>query len=91
MSPLLRPHGLKPVELLLLMGFPRQEYWNGLPFLSLLLDLHDPGIEPKSFTLPGGFFTTDSPGKSIDNAIPRPIINTYELIKRLVPSQVPQW
>ena len=26
------------------MGFPRQEYWNGLPFLPLG-DLSDPGIE----------------------------------------------
>ena len=29
------------------MEFPRQEYWNGLPFPSLL-DLPDPGIEPES-------------------------------------------
>ena len=27
--------------------FSRQEYWSGLPFLSLG-DLHDPGIEPRS-------------------------------------------
>ena len=29
------------------MGFPRQEYWNGLPFLSPG-DLPDPGIEAVS-------------------------------------------
>ena len=29
----------------LFMGFPRQEYWNGLPFPSPG-DLPDPGIEP---------------------------------------------
>ena len=29
------------------MGFPRQEYWSGLPFPSPG-DLHDPGIEPRS-------------------------------------------
>ena len=29
------------------MGFPRQEYWNGLPFPSPG-DLPDPGIEPRS-------------------------------------------
>ena len=29
------------------MGFPRQEYWNGLPFPSLG-DLPDPGIKPTS-------------------------------------------
>ena len=34
------------------MGFPRQEYWNGLPFLSPG-DLPDPGIEPGSHTLQG--------------------------------------
>jgi len=31
----------------LIMGFPRQEYWSGLPFLSPG-ELPDPGIEPKS-------------------------------------------
>ena len=29
------------------MGFPRQGYWNGLPFPPLE-DLPDPGIEPVS-------------------------------------------
>ena len=29
------------------MGFPRQEYWSGLPFPSQG-DLPDPGIEPES-------------------------------------------
>ena len=29
------------------MGFPRQEYWNGLPFPSPA-NLPDPGIEPVS-------------------------------------------
>ena len=29
------------------IGFSRQEYWNGLPFLSPE-DLSNPGIEPKS-------------------------------------------
>ena len=44
------------------MGFPRQEYWSGLPFPS-------PGdrpslrIEPMSPALAGRFFTTEPPGK----------------------------
>ena len=39
------------------MGFPRQEYWSGLPFPS-------PGeIEPVSPALAGRFFTTETPGK----------------------------
>ena len=48
------------------MGFPRQEYWSGLPFPSSG-NLPDPGIEPMSTASPalaGGFFTTEPPGKS---------------------------
>ena len=44
------------------MGFPRQEYWNGLPFPSPG-DLPDPEIEPMSLMSPalaGGFFTTSA-------------------------------
>ena len=43
-------------QALLSMGFPRQEYWSGLPFPSPG-DLPDPGIEPTSPALTGGFFT----------------------------------
>ena len=44
------------------LGFPRQEYWSGLPFPSPG-DLPDPGIEPM-FPVPQcGFFTTEPPGK----------------------------
>ena len=39
----------------LCMGFPRQEYWTGLPFPSLG-DLSDPGIESVSPALAGRFF-----------------------------------
>ena len=45
------------------MGFSRQENWAGLPFPSPV-DLPDPGIELMSPALAGGFFTTESPGKS---------------------------
>ena len=41
----------------LTMGFPRQEYWNGLPFPALG-DLPNPGTEPESPALAGGFSTT---------------------------------
>ena len=47
------------------MGFPRQEYWSGLPFPSPG-DLPDLGIEPvspASLRIAGGFFTADPPGK----------------------------
>ena len=43
-------------------GFPRQEYWNGLPFPSLG-HLLDPGMEPMSPALAGRFFTTEPSGK----------------------------
>ena len=42
------------------MGFPRQEYWSGLPF-PFPGNLPDPGIKPmppESSALAGGFFTT---------------------------------
>ena len=47
------------------MGFPRQEYWSGLPFSSPGY-LPNLGIEPASPTTPalaGRFFTTEPPGK----------------------------
>ena len=40
------------------MGFSRQEYWRGLP-CPPPEDLPDPGIEPGSPALAGGFFTTE--------------------------------
>ena len=43
-------------------GFPRQEYWNGLPFPPLG-DLPDPGIKPTSLALAGGFLTSVPLGK----------------------------
>ena len=48
------------------MGFPRQEYWSGLPFPSLE-DLPDPGIQPSSPALGGRFLTTDPLGKPEDS------------------------
>ena len=54
-------------QALLSMGFPRQEYWNGLPFPPPG-DLPDPGMEPTSPASPspalaGSFFTTEPLGK----------------------------
>ena len=40
------------------MGFLKQEYWRGLPFLSPG-HLPDPGIEPASPALASKFFTTE--------------------------------
>ena len=44
------------------MGFPRQEYWSGLP-CHPPGDLPDLGVKPASLTSPalaGGFFTTST-------------------------------
>ena len=41
------------------MGFSRPEFWSGLPFPPPG-DLPDPGIEPASPALAGGFFTTSA-------------------------------
>ena len=46
------------------MGFPRQEYWSGVPFPSPG-DLPNPGIEPVSLALAGGFFTAEPPGNQL--------------------------
>ena len=46
------------------MGFLRQENWSGLPFPSPG-GLPNPGIEPASPALAGGFFTTEPPGKPL--------------------------
>ena len=47
------------------MGFPREDYWSGLPFPSPG-NIPDPGMEPASPVSPalaGEFFTTEIPGK----------------------------
>ena len=46
------------------MGFPRQEYWSGLPFLPPE-DLPDPGIELESGSpaLRAGALSSKPPGK----------------------------
>ena len=52
-------------------GFPRQEYWSGLPFPSPG-DLPNPGMEPASPALAGRFFITEPPGKPWALSILRP-------------------
>ena len=42
------------------LGFPRQEYWSGLP-CPPPGDLPNLGIEPRSPSLADGFFTTEPP------------------------------
>ena len=45
------------------MGFSRQEYWRGLPFLSP--DLPNPGIEPRSPALYADALPSEPPGKFV--------------------------
>ena len=44
------------------MGFPRKEYWSGLPFPPSG-DLPNSGIEPASLALVGRLFNTEPPVK----------------------------
>ena len=64
------------------MEFPRQEFWSGLPFLSLS-DLPDPGTKPTSLETPAladGFFTTELPGKPKRRDRERIFLFSYLLI-----------
>ena len=61
-------------QALLSMGFPRQDYWNGLPLPSPG-DLPRPGIKLVSPALADEFFITEPPGK--------PRINNAHTIKNL--------
>ena len=49
------------------MGFPRQEYWSGLPFPSPG-DLPDPGIELASASLQADSLPTEPLGKPTKDA-----------------------
>jgi len=46
------------------MGFPKQEYWSGLPF-PLPGDLPDPGIKPISPALAGNSLPLSHQGSPI--------------------------
>ena len=64
LHPSLSSHGLWSVALQapLSVGFPRQEYWSGLPF-PFPGDLTDPGIESGSLALQADSIPTDPPRK----------------------------
>ena len=53
------------------MEFPREEYWNELPFPSPG-NLPNPGIKPTSPAMAGGFFTAEPP-----ELITQQVINYY--------------
>ena len=51
------------------MGFPRQEYWSGLPFPSPG-DLSDPGIKPESPELANGLSLNRQGSSCVRNSLP---------------------
>ena len=63
------------------MGFPREEYWSGLPFLSPG-DLSDPGIRPTSPEFEGRFFSTEPSGKP-QEVNRGPIMQGLKLLERV--------
>ena len=50
------------------MGFPRQEYWSGLPFPPPG-NLSNPGLRTWVSYLAGRFFSTEPPGKPTDQTV----------------------
>ena len=50
------------------MGFPGQEYWNGLPF-PFPGDLPNPGIEPRSPTLQADILPSEPPVKQSTSSV----------------------
>ena len=63
----LQPQGLQPGRLLCPLGFFRQEYWNGLPFLP-------PGDLPDLGTEPG------SPALQADSLPSEPLLHSQKLL-----------
>ena len=61
------------------MGFFRQEYWSGLPFL-LPENLLDPGIKPVSPALAGRFLTTELPVYPQKSQLYPDVTWTYNLL-----------
>ena len=70
------------------MGFLRQKYWSGLPCPSPG-DFPNPGMEPESPALAGGFFTTEPSGKASDYFRNTQIIQDSLQIYNLVTSPNP--
>ena len=66
MSDSMQPQWTVAYQVLLSMGFSKQEYWSGLPFPSAE-DLPDPGIEPESPALQADALPSEPPGKSHGN------------------------
>ena len=68
------------------MGFPRQEYWSGLPFPSPG-DLPGPGIEPGFPTLQADSLLSEPPGKPSRHYLQARACYGHFLKRRLVSSK----
>ena len=64
------------------MGFPRQEYWSGLPFPSPG-DLPDPQSKPTSPALAGRFFTSEPPGSLAETTCPQESFIIIWILKQI--------
>ena len=62
------------------MGFPRQEYWSGLPFPSPG-DLPDPGIEPRSPALQADSLPTELQGRLSLRSVAAPLVLTLDFLE----------
>ena len=62
-------------------GFPRKEYWSGLPFPSPE-DLPDPGIEPRSPVLRLDSLPAEPQGKPKNTGV-----GSLSLLQRIFPTQ----
>ena len=65
------------------VGFPRKEYWSGLPFPSPG-DFPNPAIEPKSPALTGESFTAEPSGKAPNLMTPPSKSNYLPKVQSLV-------
>ena len=73
-----QPHGHQAS---LSVGFSRQEYWSGLPYPSPR-NLPDPGIEPRTPTLPADSLPAEPQGK------PKNIgVGSLSLLQQIFPTQ----
>ena len=67
------------------MGFSRQEYWSGLPFLTPG-DLPNPGTEPRSPTLQVGSLPAEPQGKPKNTGM-----GSLSLLQRIFQAQESNW
>ena len=68
MSDALQLHELQPTRLPCPWGFSRQEYWSGLP-CPPPGNLPNPGIKPRSPTLPADYLPSKPPEKPKDTEV----------------------